>query len=340
MSGPPTAAPGLVIGAISPDDDPEAVRACFDIRCAAKAADRPGDPRLSWFLHESIARHPWPGSESEPLLARIDGQPVAWARLTFPTKENLDTANVDLEVHPSQRGRGVGQSLLTEATRRAAARDRHRLVAEAVIDSPGATFAAAAGFRPALLDTQRRLDVAETDVPHLDSIYADALAHSAGYSILSWAGATPAAHQDAVAALESRMTTDAPMDDLAWEQEVYDVERLQARDAMMSARRNRSYTTAARHDGTDRVVGTTSLIVVDGVDDAADQWQTIVEPEHRGHRLGLLIKIANLRFLLRHEPAVRVVDTWNADSNAPMLAVNVALGFRPVRRWAEWERRL
>ncbi len=62
-----------------------------------------------------------------------------------------------------------------------------------------------------------------------------------------------------------------------------------------------------------------------------------MEPAHRGHRLGLLLKVANLRFLQQHEPAVTKVYTWNADSNAPMLQVNVAMGFRPVRQWGEWE---
>jgi hypothetical protein len=34
---------------------------------------------------------------------------------------------------------------------------------------------------------------------------------------------------------------------------------------------------------------------------------------------------------------MEVVDTWNADSNAVMLAVNVAMGFVPVREGGEWE---
>jgi hypothetical protein len=31
------------------------------------------------------------------------------------------------------------------------------------------------------------------------------------------------------------------------------------------------------------------------------------------------------------------IHTWNADSNAVMLAVNVAMGFVPVREGGEWE---
>lgn len=133
------------------------------------------------------------------------------------------------------------------------------------------------------------------------------------------------------------MTTDAPMDDLAWEQEVFDAERVRQSDAMSAVRRNRSYVSAVRHDATGDLAGYTRLSVSDGVDEAAEQWTTIVSPVHRGHRLGLLLKVANLRLLQEREPAVTQVDTFNADSNGPMLAVNEAMGFRPVRQWGEWE---
>jgi hypothetical protein len=35
---------------------------------------------------------------------------------------------------------------------------------------------------------------------------------------------------------------------------------------------------------------------------------------------------------------MRTVDTWNAASNSHMVAVNDAVGFRPVRLWGEWEK--
>ena len=86
-----------------------------------------------------------------------------------------------------------------------------------------------------------------------------------------------------MAALESRMTTDAPMDDLQWEQEVFDADRYRGRDAVMVARRNRAYTSAARHDAHRCRRGRPpSLVVADGVDDSAAQLQTIVEPSPPG----------------------------------------------------------
>ncbi len=67
------------------------------------------------------------------------------------------------------------------------------------------------------------------------------------------------------------------------------------------------------------------------------QWDTLVRPGHRGHRLGLATKVANLGWLqARHDASI--VHTWNAEVNAPMLAVNQAMGFRPVEYLGEWQR--
>jgi GNAT superfamily N-acetyltransferase len=317
-------------------DDEAALRAWYDLRRQVEEHDLPGDPEIGWSRHVGQLRHPWPGTEVQAFLAHQDGELVGWFGFSLPLTENRDTAYLELQVHPAHRGRGVGRALVTEVKARVLELGRRRVISG--LTGPVAeAFATGLGARAVLADTQRRLDLTTLDTDRVDALWAEATAHSTGYSLLQWVGATPEEHLEAVAALESRMTTDAPMDDLDWEQEVFDADRYRGRDAVMVARRNRAYTSAARHDPTGVVVGTTTLVVSDGVDDSAGQFQTIVEPAHRGHRLGLLLKVANLRFLQRHEPGVTRVDTWNADSNAPMLQVNVAMGFQPVRQWAEWE---
>jgi GNAT superfamily N-acetyltransferase len=317
-------------------DDEAALHAWYDLRRTVDEHDLPGDPEFGWRRHVGQLRHPWPGTELQAFLAHQAGELVGWFGVTLPLTENQDTAYLELQVHPEHRRRGVGRALLAEARTRLLELGRRRLIAGATGAGPEA-FAAGIGARAVLADTQRRLDLTTLDEGRLDALWAEATAHSAGYSLLQWVGATPEEQIEAVAALESRMTTDAPLDDLQWEQEVFDADRYRGRDAVMLARRNRAYTSAVRHDATGVVVGTTTLVVADGVDDSAGQFTTIVEPAHRGHRLGLLLKVANLRYLQQHEPGVTRVDTWNADSNAPMLKVNVAMGFQPVRQWAEWE---
>ena len=42
-------------------------------------------------------------------------------------------------------------------------------------------------------------------------------------------------------------------------------------------------------------------------------------PEHRGNKLGLLIKVANMERLTEQFPDARVLYTWNAPENRYLL---------------------
>jgi hypothetical protein len=60
-----------------------------------------------------------------------------------------------------------------------------------------------------------------------------------------------------------------------------------------------------------------------------------VLPEHRGHALGLAMKIANHRAVRRLYPECRVLVTGNAGVNVAMNAVNDRLGYREIERCVE-----
>ena len=51
----------------------------------------------------------------------------------------------------------------------------------------------------------------------------------------------------------------------------------------------------------------------------------------------MLVKLANLEFLRRSRPRIRMLNTWNAAINDHMVGINEAIGFRPVERWREWQ---
>jgi RimJ/RimL family protein N-acetyltransferase len=87
-------------------------------------------------------------------------------------------------------------------------------------------------------------------------------------------------------------------------------------------------------------VGFTDLVVRPGAPDLAVQSDTLVVREHRGHGLGLAMKLANLAALQREKPNVDRVRTWNADTNTPMLAVNRRMGFEVVGWSREWLKEL
>ena len=136
-----------------------------------------------------------------------------------------------------------------------------------------------------------------------------------------------------VAALQSRLMLDAPTGDLAIEQALYDADRVRGQEATELGRGHRSYSTAGRHDATGQIVARTKLSFETGDDAHARQRVTIVEPAHRGRRLGLIVKSANHAYTRTREPALRVMDAYNAEENTHMRAVNARLGFQPVDSW-------
>ncbi len=89
-----------------------------------------------------------------------------------------------------------------------------------------------------------------------------------------------------------------------------------------------------------RLVAFTDLHVLRERIGHARQGSTLVLREHRGHRLGALVKAAVLRELGATFPQTRRITTYNAEDNVPMVALNRALGFRPAGQLSLWSLRL
>ena len=93
-------------------------------------------------------------------------------------------------------------------------------------------------------------------------------------------------------------------------------------------------------DASGQVVAYTDVATTVHEPGKAYQWGTLVRRDARGHRLGLALKVANLRLLQRARPDVRRLTTWNAEVNSHMVGVNERLGFVPVARLGEFQKRL
>ncbi|MFI7603752.1 GNAT family N-acetyltransferase [Micromonospora sp. NPDC049366] len=332
---------------IAPFDaaDPAAIDEAYRIGVAARDADEPDFPPFCRRRLDGMLRHPMPGTVTLWALARLDGVPAGLFTLDLPQLDNTENATVELIVHPDQRRRGVGRALHEHCVRLLREQGRKRVVGMAVSALPGgparptagAAFAAAMGAQPALAEVRRRLDPATVDQTALDELLAEARARAAGYRTVRWHGRIPEEYVADIAYLDGRLSTDAPMGDLTWEAEKVDAERIRGTERALAARGRRQYHVAARHEASGRLVAWTLLDVGPSADWHAYQQITIVDPDHRGHRLGLLTKIENLRYLLAEEPAVRAIDTFNAASNTHMITINEQLGFRPVDGWTDWQ---
>jgi len=94
---------------------------------------------------------------------------------------------------------------------------------------------------------------------------------------------------------------------------------------------------AAENLSSSTVAGATALAVSRLRPAIGRQSDTGVLRDHRGLGLGRWLKAENLRRALAHQPAMEVVETFNAGSNPHMLAINVDMGFRPVRTFETWQ---
>ncbi|WBB78951.1 GNAT family N-acetyltransferase [Micromonospora sp. WMMD882] len=326
------------------ESDQAAIDAAYAVSGAAKAVDLPDFPHAREAF-EATLRHPMPGRSQHLALATLDGTPAGYLELRMSVLENLDNAGVELLVHPARRRRGVGRALHEYAVQVLRGQGRKRLIGPTVGPLPdgpdrpdnGSGFAAAMGAKPALPEVRRRLEIPTLDHPALDALLADARGRAAGYRTVGWQGATPAEYLDDIAYLDSRLLEDAPIGDLTMEPDKVDAERVRGVDRVLAVRGRRAYHQGVLHVASGRLVAWTMIDVHRATSWHAFQQITIVDPAHRGRRLGLLCKIENLRYVLAHEPQLRVIDTFNAASNSYMIAVNEQMGFRPVDAWMEWQ---
>jgi GNAT superfamily N-acetyltransferase len=334
----------VVVTPIESADDP-AYEQAYQITVAALAEDVPDFPPACWESFRATLLHPWPGRPSRHFLARIGGAPAGYLLLTLPDLDNTENAHVELSVHPKHRRRGVARMLLDRAAAVARQEGRKRLIGDSVAalsgkvarTDAGNEFARAVGAKPALTDVRRRLNMSTVDEKALGEQLAEAWLHAEGYSLVWWRDVVPGEYIDDVAYLDGRLVKDAPMGELAWEPEIVDRRRIRAAEAAARARQRRRYNTGVRHNDTGRVVAFTTLDMEHCPAYHAWQQITIVDPRHRGHRLGTIVKIENLRYARVHEPVLRIIDTWNAAANAHMIAINESVGFRPVDSWVNWQ---
>jgi hypothetical protein len=175
------------------------------------------------------------------------------------------------------------------------------------------------------------------DTASWDRLWDEALPRAAGYTPVRWVNDAPEEYVADVAHLDGRLTIDAPMGDLDIEPEKVDVARVRASEEVIRKRGRRVYHAGVVHDATNRLISWSAIAFDAGHTEHGWQNITIVDPDHRGHRLGLIVKIENMRQVLAHEPGVRLINTWNAAENAHMIAINETMGYRAVDGWVEWQ---
>jgi GNAT superfamily N-acetyltransferase len=263
-------------------------------------------------------------------LGLVDGDTwlgMVW--LDWWLLENTHVLDVEIAVDPRFRRQGVATQLLDEVKTRAEADGRTLLtgyvIAEAATGtSSGTAFATAHGF------VQKHTELHQVIELPMDDSVVDGLERKVpGYELLQWRDETPPEWLAEFADAYTAMSRDVPHGDRAVEIQVWTPERLVAREARRIEQGRFTHTTVAV-DADGRLAAYTQMGGNRAVPERLYQYDTFVRPEHRGHGLGIAVKIPNLRSLQAELDHPAVLHTWNAPENAPMIAVNERLGFRAV----------
>lgn len=279
-----------------------------------------------------------------------------------PLQEDTERLDLDLGVLPEARRQGVGAALHRAAEDIAHRHGRtllgsysaqiptpdlpgeHALEAPTgygVLDRRGApvAFPLTQGYRLVQTETHSQLVPAEGLV-RCGELQREIEPFVQDYEVVTWAGTTPPEHVEGMCELYRRMSTDLPHGDTERDEAVWTPERVAENDQRREETGMRTIFAMARHRETGQAVAYTYLATPRRRPQAAYQEDTLVAAEHRGHRLGMLVKLAALRRLGEEWPQVERIHTWNAGENAHMLAINEALGYHPVSIEGIWEKQL
>lgn len=300
------------------------------------------------------------------LVAKVDGQIVGTVDIALPLTENLDLAEFTLDILPEFQRQGVGRKLLHEAEHLARGEGRTLILVDT--NHPGASLhefeeallvpGSGQGFVP--LDSREVEFARKTGytLQHIEQFSSCALpldtklvadlqaeadeANNGRYRLHHWTDRCPDEWLEAVAVLENQAGADVdPSLETPVQQDmVFDGAILREAEEVTIAQGRRTVVTAVEHLASGALVGLTTISVLAHRPDVVFQDDTLVLQGHRGNKLGLLIKLANMERLTEQFPDARVIYTWNAPENRYLLTVNHQLGFTTAGVTGIWQKEL
>ncbi|GAA1964976.1 GNAT family N-acetyltransferase [Microbacterium deminutum] len=296
--------------------------------------------------------------EYRVLLAWIvvdDGRVVGRAMVELPSETDSKLAFWRVELLREVWGRGIGSAAyaLIEKT----AREHGRTILQAWAEHPAgpgprivsptgfgdipedhaARFFEHRGFSLEQVERNSVFDLAGT-FETVERLHAEAVAAAEGFRVVQWFAPTPPEFVEGYAWMKSRMITDAPAANLEFDEEVWDAARLAQHDAKYTDVGRLMQVTAAQHVETGELVAFNELVIGKDRTEATYQEDTLVLKEHRGHKLGTLVKCAGLLSWRAIAPLSPRVITYNAEENRPMLDINEAIGFVPIAYEGAWKK--
>ncbi|MDN5699358.1 MAG: GNAT family N-acetyltransferase [Kocuria sp.] len=158
------------------------------------------------------------------------------------------------------------------------------------------------------------------------------------YALHTWVDSAPEELLEPLARLHARLPSDSFVKPIVSDPDPWDAERVRRTERLREEDGDRSLMAVAEDRDNGELVGMTELILAQHRPTLALQDETLVIREHRGRRLGMRLKMANLKQLTEVQPEVETVYSWTHTGNDRMNWVNAQLGFQDAGQSAVWLR--
>ncbi len=291
-------------------------------------------------------------------IAEREGEIIGAVKIMISNEDDVTALDFDLMVDPERWGEGAEEALLAAVEAEARARGIRTIQTWTLHrpDTAGPRMTPPTGFgsipaedrqtvfmiqggftleqieRNSVLDLRGPLGTVQ------DKLDAALAAAGEDYRLITWTSPTPPEYLEGFAYAISRMSTDAPAAGLVIDEQHWDAARVQRRDARLKAQGLTVSVACVEHVPTGTIAAYNELAIAEDHSGATQQYGTLVLKDHRGRRLGTVVKCANLlrwRDLVPESPRI---STFNAEENRHMLDINEAIGFVPASYAGAWQK--
>ena len=302
---------------------------------------RPDDPLKDDADEEALVKRDDPFTAHDRFEVSRDGAMLGWFDGSTVTprspeyESNRHLYDVDLYVLPEHRRHRIGAAFLPVLVE---LMDRHGATTASfwTEEEAGHEFMKWVGAEPRMSSIESRLNFSEVDWQMMERWVTEGQARSPQTKLETYDGPIPEDMRADFAPQLSSMLNTIPFEGLDHGDVVITPEVMREFYARQAVTGTVQHTVLTREPNG----------VISGITDTGwapfhrsnvYQWFTGVRPDARGRGIGKWIKAAMLLHLRELYPDVRWISTDNAGSNAPMLKINRAMGFKAYREGTAYQ---